>query len=114
MDFCLLLKIWAKTISKNLSSKHSQKLLDHAKKSATDALKTSSKRALQTTAEATGDLIGNKIADKITKVSRTSSQNSIGIVINEIENIEHDREIPKERCTSPGKRQKIIDDLRLI
>ena len=31
-----------KNISKNLSSKYNQKLLDHAKKSATDALKTSS------------------------------------------------------------------------
>ena len=30
--------------------------------SAADALKTASKRAIQTTAEATGDLVGNKIA----------------------------------------------------
>ena len=29
--------------SKNLSSKYSQKLIDHAKQSATDALKTASK-----------------------------------------------------------------------
>ena len=34
----------------------------------TDAIKTSSKRAIQKTAEATRDLIGNKIADNITKV----------------------------------------------
>ena len=34
-------------MSKNLSSKYSQKLLDHAKQSATDALKTASKRAIQ-------------------------------------------------------------------
>ena len=33
-----------KNISKNLSSKYSQKRLDHGKKSATDALKTFSKR----------------------------------------------------------------------
>ena len=45
-----------KNISKNLSSKYSQKLLDHAKQSATDALKTGSKRAIQKTAEATGNL----------------------------------------------------------
>ena len=43
-----------------------KKRLDHAKKSATDALKTSLKRVIQKTAEATGDLIGNKIANKIT------------------------------------------------
>ena len=35
-----------KNISKNLSGKHSQNFLDHAKQSATDALKTSSKRAI--------------------------------------------------------------------
>ena len=34
-------------VSKNLSSKYSQKLLDHAKQSATDALKTASERAIK-------------------------------------------------------------------
>ena len=33
-------------------------------------MKTGSKRAIQKTAEAPGDLIGNKIADKITSVSK--------------------------------------------
>ena len=33
-------------------------------------MKTASKRAIQKTAEATGDLIGNKIAGKITSVSK--------------------------------------------
>ena len=46
-----------------MSSKYSQKLIESAKKSATDAIKTASKRAIQKTAKATGDLIGNKIAD---------------------------------------------------
>ena len=36
----------------------------------TDAIKPTSKRAIKKTAEATGDLIGNKIADKITSVSK--------------------------------------------
>ena len=40
--------------------------------SATDAIKTASKRAVQKTAEATGDLIGNKIADKFTSVPKKS------------------------------------------
>ena len=43
-----------KNISKNVSSKYGQKLLNHAKQSATDAIKTSSKRVIQKTAEATG------------------------------------------------------------
>ena len=38
------------------------------------------------TAEATGDLIGNKIADKITKVSRGSPQNTSETVESETEN----------------------------
>ena len=41
-------------------------------KSTKDAMKTDSKKAIQKTAEATG-LIGNKIADKITSVSKKSS-----------------------------------------
>ena len=50
-----------KNISKNLSSKYSQRLLDYAKQSATDVLKTTSKRVIQKIAEANDDLIGNKI-----------------------------------------------------
>ena len=44
-----------KNISKSLSGKYSQELLDHAKQSATDALKTSPKRVIQKTAEASGN-----------------------------------------------------------
>ena len=46
------------------------------KKSTTDAIKTASKRAIQKTAEATGDLIGNNIADKITSVSKKTPNNN--------------------------------------
>ena len=56
---------FAKRMGKSLSNKHGQKLLDNAKKSTTDAINTASKRAIQKTAGATGDLIGNKIADKM-------------------------------------------------
>ena len=55
------------------------------------------------TAEATGDLIDNKIASKITKVSKNSET-----VTNE-----HEKEIPKERYTSPCERQEVIDKMRL-
>ena len=95
-------------VSKNLNSKNSQKFLDHAKQSATDALKTTPKRAIQKTTEETGDLTGNNNSDKITKVSRTSPQNSLVTVTNETENIGLEREIPKERYTSPEKRQQVI------
>ena len=62
--------------AKSLSNKYGQKLLDSTKKPATEAIKTASKRVIQKTAEATGDLIGNKIADKTTSVSKKSSSNN--------------------------------------
>ena len=61
-----------KNISKNLSGKYSRELLNHAKKSAADALKTSSKKVIQKTAGTTGDLIDNKIVDIFTKASKNS------------------------------------------
>ena len=57
-------------VAKNMSNKYGQKLLDSVKKSTTDAIKTTSKRANPKTAEATGDLIGNKIADKTKSLSK--------------------------------------------
>ena len=62
-----------KIISKNLSSKYSQKLLNHAKQY---NLKSASTRAIQKTAEATGDLIGKITADKISRVQNTLPQNN--------------------------------------
>ena len=62
---------FAKNMDKNLSNKYGQTLLDSAQKSATDTIKAASKGAIQNTAEATADLIGNKIADKITSVSNS-------------------------------------------
>ena len=41
-------------------------------------------------------------------------QTSSKRVTNKVENIEHDNRIPKQRCMSPKKGQKFIDDLRLI
>ena len=64
-----------KKISKNLSGQYSQKPLHHAKQFATNALKISSKAAVQKKVETTGDLISNKIAVKITKaVSRSATK----------------------------------------
>ena len=63
---------FAKNMRRNFSNKYSQKLLDSAKKLATDTIKTASKRASQKKAEPTGDLIGNKIAGKITSISKKS------------------------------------------
>ena len=61
-----------------------------------DATKFASKRVVQKTAEATGDLIGNKIADKITLIGKPKEKETEEIYI------------------PPEKRQQIIDDLRLF
>ena len=60
----------------NIVKKYSQKAPYSAKKSTTDAIKTASKRAIQKTAEATSDLIGNKKADKIKSTSKKYTQNA--------------------------------------
>ena len=99
---------FAKNIGKSLSNKYGQKLLDSAKKSTTDAIKTASKRAIQKTAEATGDLIGNKIADRITSVSKKSNNNNNNNN-NNVELTTH-----KKRYISPEQRKQIIEELRLV
>ena len=48
--------------------------VDSATKSTTEAINTASKRAIQKTAETTGDLIGNKTADNITSISKKSTK----------------------------------------
>ena len=56
-----------------MSGKQSQKLFDHAKIYTTYTHKTASKKkSIQKTAGATSGLVGNEIADKITKVSKSS------------------------------------------
>ena len=103
---------FAKNMSKSLSNRYGQKLLDSAKKSATDPTKTASKRAIKKTAEATGDLIGNKIADKMTSVSKKK-------LAKKLPNHETKEEYVKitthkKRYISPEERQQIIDELRLV
>ena len=102
---------FAKNIGKNLSNKYSQKLLDSAKKSTTDAIKTASKRAIQTKAEATGDLFGNKIADKIASVSKKSTKE----LQNNKTELKTDSANPKDvNIPKKEERQQIIDELRLV
>ena len=76
--------------------------MDTATKTGMDAAKIASKRVVQKTAEATGDLIGNKIADKITLIGKSK---------------EKEKEKPKEIeeiYIPPERRQQIINDLRLF
>ena len=72
------------------------------------------KNLFKKTVKATGDLVGNKIADKTVKFWRTSPQNDSESLTNKEESIGLDREMARERCKSSENKQKIIDDLRLI
>ena len=95
-----------------MNNKYSQKLLDSAKKSTTDAMKTASKRIIQKNAEATGDLICNKIVDKIISISESRVELHSVKLHSKID--ENEIKIPKERHISPEKRQKTIVELRLV
>ena len=86
----------------NFNSKYSKKLTDTAIKTGKDFATIAGKKILHKSAEATGDLIGNKITDKITSASKKPH--------NEDEVVNG---IPKERYISPKERQKIIDELKL-
>ena len=63
---------------------------------------------IQETADATGDLIYNKITNKITWVSKNSQQNNSKTFKNE-----YNKQISKERYVSPEERPEIIGELRL-
>ena len=82
------------------------------KKCTTDAIKTTSKRAIQKTAEATGDLIGNKIANKISSVSNKKPTKELP----NNDETEEDVEITTrgKRYVSPEERQQIIVELSLV
>ena len=82
------------SFARKSGDKRGKKLMDTATKTGIDAAKTASKKVVQETAEATADLVGNKIVDKITTLGKPK----------EIEEIY----IP------PEKRQQIIDDLILF
>ena len=74
--------------------------MDTATKTGRDAAKTASKTVVQKIAEATGNLIGKKIADKITWIGKPKEK-------------EKTKEV-EEIYIPPEKRQQIIDDLRLF
>ena len=101
---------FAKNMGTHLSNKYSQKLLDTAKKSTTDAIKTASKRAIQKTAETRGDLIGNKIAYKTTGRASPKDVSVSKKTQNNKSEADGDslRDIPRKRYVSAKERQQIL------
>ena len=86
------------SFARTFGDKYCKKLMDTATKTGLDVVKTASKRVVQKNAEAIGDLIGNKVADKITS----------------IDILKEKTEIAEEIYISPEKQQQIIDDLKLF
>ena len=103
---------FAKNMGKNLSNKYSQKLLHSAKQSTADPIKTTSKRAIQKTAEATGDLIGNKLLIKQQVFQKILQMNYKKMKQKQAEPVQ--RTYQKKIYISPEERQQIIDELRLV
>ena len=62
------------SFARNLGDKNGKKLMDTSTRRGTDIEKAASKWVIQKTAEAVGDLIGNKIANKITSLGKTKSK----------------------------------------
>ena len=58
------------SFARKFKDKYGKKLMDTATKTGIDSAKPPSKRVAQKTAEATGDFIRNKIADKITSIGK--------------------------------------------
>ena len=89
------------TATKVGTSKYGKKIIDTTKKQGSEFAKTAGKRIIQKSAEATGDLIGIKIADKITSLVKSKNK-------------EKEASEEEEMIVPPEKRQPIINDLRLF
>ena len=86
----------------NFNSKYGKKLKDTAIKTGKDFATIAGKEIVHESAETTADLIGNKIADKITSASKKPHNED-----------EVNNEILKERYISPKEKQKIINEFKL-
>ena len=65
------------SFAKLFGDKYGKKLIDTATKTGMDAAKFASKRVVQKTAEATGDLIGNKKADRINWINKSKEKEKL-------------------------------------
>ena len=99
-------KIFDKSVDvgKKYDKKYGNKLLDNSISAGKDFAKIAGKTVLTKSAEATGDMIGNKIADRITKKSRNKAQKEDDRIMEETQ----------ELIIPPEKREQKIRDLKLF
>ena len=91
-------------VDKSMKNKYGKKILDNSLSAGKDFAKIAGKKVLTKSAEATDALIGNKIADRITKIDRNKEQNENDRIMEETQVII----IPSE------KKEQIIRDLKLF
>ena len=99
-------KIFDKSIDvgKKMNNKYGRKILDKSMDAGKDFAKIAGKKMLTKSAEMTGDMIGNKIAHRITKSSRNKAQKEDDRIIEETQ----------ELIIPPEKREQKIRDLKLF
>ena len=99
-------KIFDKSIDvgKSMKKKYGKKILDNSLSAGKDFAKIVGKKVLTKSAKATGDLIGNKIPDRITKRFRNKAQKEDDRIMEETQ----------ELIIPPEKREQIIRDLELF
>ena len=91
-------------VGKSMKKKYGKKILDNSLSTGKDFAKIAGKKVLTKNAEATGDLIGNKIADRITKSARNKEQKEDDRIMEETQEI----------IIPPEKREQIVRDLKLF
>ena len=87
-----------------MSNKYGRKILHKSMNAGKDFAKIAGKKVLTKSAEGTGDLIGNKIADRTTKSSTNKAQKEDDSIMEEAQ----------ELIIPPEKREQIIRDLKLF
>ena len=87
------------SFAKNIE-KYGKKILDNSLSAGKDFARIAGKKVLTKSAKATGDLIGNKIGDRITKSSRNKEQKEDDRIMEETQ----------ELIIPPEKREQIIKD----
>ena len=113
--YCKKLMNTAIKTSANFNSKYGKKLTDTAIKTGKDFATIAGKKIIHKSAEATGDLIGNKFADKITSMGRSKELGSAVKPRSKKENDETNiMEETQEIYIPPEKRKQIIKDLKLF
>ena len=91
-------------IGKKYGKKYGNKLLDNSISAGKDFAKIAGKKVLNKSSEATGDMIGNKIADRTTRSSRNKAQKEDDRIMEETQ----------ELIIPPEKTEQIIRDLKLF